>query len=194
MGSTAHGGLTYADLLAYPEENWPKRELFDGELVVSPPPAPRHARVQFRLLVALAPWAEATGADVSPGWDLEVADGLVMWPDAMVVLAERVHLVNARPSPVPPDVVVEISSPSTRRRDLIRKRAVYERFGVPEYWFVDLDEDRILVFRLEDGRYGEPDMFAAGDLLESKHLPGFAAPVDRLLNLTSSGEGRSREG
>lgn len=190
MGSTAHGGgLTYADLLAYPEENWPKRELFDGELVVTPSPARRHARVQTRLILALGLWAEETGADVSSAWDLEVAEGLVVWPDVMVILAERVHLVGDRPSRVPPDVVVEISSPSTRRRDLIRKRAVYERFGVPEYWFVDLDEDRIFVFRLEDGRYAEPEVFAAGDVLESKHLPGFAAPVDRLLNRPPSGGG-----
>ncbi|MGH8899371.1 MAG: Uma2 family endonuclease [Egibacteraceae bacterium] len=60
----------------------------------------------------------------------------------------------------------------------------YERFGVLEYWFVDLDENRILVFRLEDGRYAEPHVFGADDLLESKRLPGFAAPVDRLLGVS----------
>ncbi|MGH8896305.1 MAG: Uma2 family endonuclease [Egibacteraceae bacterium] len=117
---------------------------------------------------------------------LEVAKGTFVWPDAMVILGRRIEGIEERPLHIPPDVVVEISSPSTRRRDLIRKRAVYERFGVPEYWFVDLDEDRILVFRLEDGRYAEPHVFGADDLLESKRLPGFAAPVDRLLDPPSS--------
>ncbi|MGH8903879.1 MAG: Uma2 family endonuclease [Egibacteraceae bacterium] len=135
------------------------------------------------------PWAEQTGADVSTAWDLEVAEGLVVWPDAMVILAERVHMVGDRPSRVPPDVAVEISSPPTRRRDLIRKRAVYEQFGVPEYWLVDLDEDCVLVFRLQDGRYAEPEVFGTDGMLESKHLPGFAAPVDRLLNRPRSGGG-----
>lgn len=190
MGSTAHGGgLTYADLLAYPEDDGIKRELFDGELVVTPSPARRHQWIQFQLMVALAPWAEATGSEVTAGYDLEVTEGTFVWPDVMMILGERLESLGERPLHVPPDIVVEISSPSTRRRDLIRKRACYERFGVPEYWFVDLDEDRILVFQLEDGRYAEPEVFGTDDMLESKQLPGFAAPVDRLLNRPRSGGG-----
>ncbi len=57
---------------------------------------------------------------------------------------------------------------------------------MPEYWFVDLGQGRILVFRVEDGRCAEPDVFSSGDLLESKRLPGFGVPVDRLLNPPSS--------
>jgi Uma2 family endonuclease len=189
MESTAGHGLTYADLLAYPEDDGVKRELFDGELVVTPSASRDHQRVQFRIMAALGPWAEMTGADVTAGFDLAIAEGISVWPDVMVVLAERIEIVGDRPAQAPPDVAVEISSPSTRSRDLIRKRAIYERFGVPEYWFVDLEEEQILVFRLEDGRYGEPCVFGGGELLESKQLAGFVAPVDRLLGLTPSGSG-----
>ncbi|MGH8910194.1 MAG: Uma2 family endonuclease, partial [Egibacteraceae bacterium] len=76
------------------------------------------------------------------------------------------------------------SSPSTRRRDLIRKRAYYEQFGVPEYWYADLDGNRILVFELQNGRYGDPKVFGRSDILESNHLKGFSAPVAWLLDIT----------
>jgi Uma2 family endonuclease len=49
--------------------------------------------------------------------------------------------------------VVEVSSPSTRRLELVRKRELYQRFGVPEYWYVDLEADRVEVYRLSRGSY-----------------------------------------
>ncbi|MEI6206667.1 MAG: Uma2 family endonuclease [Desulfuromonadales bacterium] len=53
-----------------------------------------------------------------------------------------------------PDLVVEILSPHTARKDLTRKFELYERAGVREYWVVYPDEKIIQVYRLEDGRYG----------------------------------------
>jgi Uma2 family endonuclease len=79
-------------------------------------------------------------------------------------------------------VVVEVSSPSTRRLELVRKRELYERFGVPEYWFVDLDADRLEVYRLDEhGRYGAPRLWARGETFESPQIPGFQLPVDEIL-------------
>jgi Uma2 family endonuclease len=55
----------------------------------------------------------------------------------------------------PPLLVVEIRSPSTALFDLNRKKAAYERFGVPSYWIVDLDPaaPEVTVFELRDGGY-----------------------------------------
>src|ERR1700678_2812452 len=55
----------------------------------------------------------------------------------------------------PPLLVVEIRSPSTALVDLNRKKAAYERFGVPTYWIVNPDpaEPELTVFELRDGRY-----------------------------------------
>lgn len=127
-------------------------------------------------------WAKGVDAEVTTAWDLQIAEGRVVWPDAMVVLAERVGLFSdALPSLIPPDVAIEISSPSTRRRDLLAKRAYYEQFGVGEYWLVDMEEERVLVFALRDGAYGEPRVFGRPDVLGSDLLKGFRAPVDELL-------------
>ncbi|MBW3602907.1 MAG: Uma2 family endonuclease [Actinobacteria bacterium] len=74
-----------------------------------------------------------------------------------------------------------MSSPSTRRLELTRKRALYERHGVGEYWYVDLDADRVEVYSLAEGRYGPPHLLARGETLTSSQAEGFRLDVDELL-------------
>lgn len=63
------------------------------------------------------------------------------------VLEENGHLHGV------PDVLVEILSPHNKEHDLIRKRALYERFRVGEYWIVDPDSKLALVYHLKNDRY-----------------------------------------
>jgi Uma2 family endonuclease len=102
-------------------------------------------------------------------------------PDVLFVRADRVGLFEQRRIAAPPDLVVEVSSPSTRHRDLGAKRDLYERFGVPEYWFVDLDRDRLVVHRLAEGGYGEPAVYERGDTVSPLAAPGLVLPLDRIL-------------
>ena len=78
-------------------------------------------------------------------------------------------------------MVVEVSSPSTKGVDRIRKRALYERFGVAEYWIVDLEEQVIEAYRLEDSGFGEPAVFKKADVIVTPLLPGWSAGVGLLL-------------
>lgn len=57
------------------------------------------------------------------------------------------------------------------------KRALYERIGVPEYWFADLDADRIEIHRLVDGAYGPPILATMDDQVTPPHLPGLSIDV-----------------
>lgn len=79
--------------------------------------------------------------------------------------------------------MVEVSSPSSRRLDLIRKKDLYARFGVVEYWFVDLDGDRVETYQLDDADYGAPQILVCGQTLNSTVLPEFSMKVDRILGL-----------
>jgi len=73
------------------------------------------------------------------------------------------------------------SSRSPGTIDLGPKRDLYERVGVPEYWVVDLDAHVVLVFRLRDGRYGDPAHHGLGDTIRPSHLPGLAVAVADVL-------------
>lgn len=65
--------------------------------------------------------------------------------------------------------------------ELVRKRDLYARFGVPEYWYVDLEAERVEVYALEEDRYPTPLLFYAGDSLRSPFLPGFSMSVEEAL-------------
>ncbi len=72
-----------------------------------------------------------------------------------------------------PDLVVEILSPATSRRDWKDKFSLYEEFGVREYWIVDPAAKTVVVFILgNDGRYGRPEVYTEEDSLPVGLLEG----------------------
>jgi Uma2 family endonuclease len=181
MANQSARRLTWDDLLRMPEES-KFREIIDGELFVSPTPLVRHQRVVLAIAIACHDWTRDNGGDalIAP-LDVVLDRFNVVEPDVLVIREERLHVIQDGYPRAAPDLAVEVSSPSTKGRDRIKKRALYERFGVAEYWIVDLDEDVIEAYVLSDGRYDEPRRFAAGDTVEASVLPGFSAPFDRLV-------------
>lgn len=172
-------GLTYDDLASLPDDGL-RRELIDGELYVTPSPIRDHQEAVEAIVFALARYRRERGGQLyfAP-MDVRFSDRTVVEPDVLFIAAERVELLrDPRFVDVVPDLVVEVSSPSTRRLDLIKKRGLYEREGVPEYWFVDLDAAVVDVYRLDDtGHYASPDTLTTRGTLTCLAAPGFALPV-----------------
>jgi Uma2 family endonuclease len=176
-------GLTHRDLLdLFPEEDHIRRELIDGELFVTPAASWRHQDVVRHLLVALHVYCREHGGKVLPSpIDVKLSETNVLQPDLLVLRPDHLdRLGDDYFVPGPPDLVIEVSSPSTRKHDLVRKRDVYERFGVPEFWFVDRDARRIEVYRLVGERFGRPELFGEGDVLEATVLPGLRVAVSEI--------------
>ena len=174
---TATRGLTYADLELFPDDGL-RREIIDGELFVTAAPALRHQRAVARLTAIFLAYIDAHGGDAFPApTDVYLADDTVVEPDVVLVLAANLDRLEEKFVRSAPDLVVEVSSPSTRRVDLVRKREAYERFGIAEYWFVDLDGDRIEQFILADGRYGSPTVIERGGIVRSHVAAGLTVEV-----------------
>ena len=174
-------GLTYEDLQAFPDDNL-RRELIDGELIVTAAPATRHQRVVVRLVRALGDYSDAHGGEVFPApTDVFFSDTTVLEPDVLYVGPEHAARVEDRFVRNAPDLVIEVSSPSTRRLELVRKLDVYERYGVPEYWYVDLDAERVEVYRLGGERYEAPVLLGRHERIESPSMPGLSLAVGELL-------------
>jgi Uma2 family endonuclease len=172
---------TYDDLLAFPEDN-NRREVIGGELVVAPSPMVRHQRCVGEVFAALRNYANMHGGLALAGpMDVYFTEENVVQPDVLYVTPRNLSKVEERPLRFPPDIVVEVSSPSMRRLEIVRKRNLYERFKVPEYWYVDLDADRIEVYRLRAEAYGAPEILSRGEALTSDLLPGFSVSVDEIL-------------
>ncbi len=142
MPASAHRYWTPADVLAeFPESNSTRYECVDGILLVTPAPRSAHVAVQQRLAGLIAGAIEPTAllsrvvvalADVRLD-----ADALVQ-PDLFVLPSALPSGVRWEDMPCPL-LVVEVLSPSTASIDRGRKRSLYQRAGVPEYWIVDLD-------------------------------------------------------
>ena len=180
MATQPTSGLTYDDLQRFPEDNL-RREIIDGELFVTAAPILRHQRVGLRLSASLFAYEEHAGGRTYPATDVFFSEVSVVEPDVVFVRAEQLERLGEKYIASAPDLVVEISSPSTRRVDLGRKLELYERYRVPEYWFVDLDQDRVMVHLLEDGGYADARLIGRGEILRSVSLPGFEIAVDDLL-------------
>jgi Uma2 family endonuclease len=181
MATESKTRYTYADLERFPEDNL-RREIIDGELIVTAAPSTRHQRAVVELVGALFAYRNANGGELFPApTDVFFSDVNVVEPDVLFVRADHTERVEKKLVRSAPDVVVEVSSPSTRRLELVRKRELYERFGVPEYWYVDLQADRVELYRLEGDRYGAPTLLFRGERLASRQLPGFEIDVDAVL-------------
>ena len=143
--------FTYADLEAMPDDGH-QYEIFDGLLVVSPSPIPVHQRAVVRLAGLLDAACPSGLETFVARLDVKLTDTMVLEPD---VLVARVSDIGEKNVPAAPVLVVEVLSPSTRRYDMLLKRAAYEEHGVGSYWLVDPKEPSLTVLELAGGVYTE---------------------------------------
>ncbi len=174
---------TYPDLATFPDDHL-RREIIDGELIVNPAPVTRHQKAVAAIMVALFNYAKGSGGTaLCAPYDVVLALDNVVEPDVLFIRSDHLDRLGATYLEGPPDLVVEISSPSTRRLELVRKRELYQRFGVPEYWYVDLELDRVEVYVLEEDGYPAPGIKYPGEALEPAGLPGLSVPVTEALGV-----------
>ncbi|HUX13258.1 MAG TPA: Uma2 family endonuclease [Spirochaetia bacterium] len=175
------------------EERW---ELIDGVAWnMSPAPRERHQRYLIELGRQIANFLVDRECRVYPApFDVVLPDypeqsaedsPTVVQPD-ICVICDRSKITEAGCTGAP-DLVVEILSPSTSRKDAEIKRKLYERHGVREYWIVDPGNLFIHVYLLEkNGAYPqEPALYVVGTrpeqpLLESAVLEGFVLDLNLL--------------
>jgi len=176
--------LTYDDFLLFPDDG-KRHELIDGEHYVTPSPNIRHQTILGNLYFLIRTWLEQhpVGRAFMAPLDVVFTQFDVVEPDLLFVSRIRAaDILTAKHVTGAPDIVVEIGSPSTRKRDETIKRRLYERSGVSEYWVVDPDLDVVRVYRNRDGRFDPAVELRAdaGDVLTSPHLDGLEMPLGRV--------------
>jgi len=79
-----------------------------------------------------------------------------------------------------PDFVVEVLSKKTQKTDRTTKKADYAAHGIPEYWIIDPEKERIeqyLLLNPTDKTYAEPSIYHLDEYLTSKVISGFTIRV-----------------
>ena len=181
------GKYTYADYAGTPDdERW---ELIDGVLYrMAPAPNTKHQRALRRLVTAFVLHFSRVGQAgelfFAPT-DLILSDQTTVQPDMLFVSEDRRGIITLRGCEGPPDLVVEILSPSNTGHDLDVKRELYARFGIPEYLILDTNTETILALAEPAtvdglGVYTMQRLYTVGDIITTTVIPGLAIPVAEL--------------
>ncbi|KJR44635.1 hypothetical protein UF75_4983 [Desulfosporosinus sp. I2] len=175
---------SYADYLTWPEdERW---ELIDGvPYNMTPAPTPKHQEILGELFRLLANWLKGNRcrAYMAP-FDVRLAGAEmpdsridnVVQPDISVVCDPE--KIDNRGCLGAPDMIIEILSPSTFKKDMGVKLSLYESSGVKEYWVVYPLDETIMVFILENGQYGKPAVYSVPDEIPVKLFLDLTIPLE----------------
>jgi Uma2 family endonuclease len=159
--------------------------LLGGRIVMTPPAHWPHGGIGANVVRLIAGHTYrsklGTVCDSSAGYELPTGD--VVAPDVSFLSNERLA-VGPAPAEgellrIVPDLVVEILSPSTRRRDLNEKREIYERNGVLEYWLVDAVARTVTVLARTAAGFDAGESYLAGRIA-SRVLPDLDATVEEV--------------
>jgi len=145
--------VTYEAYAAMPD-NGQRYEIFDGKLeMMSPGASATHQAISGTLMYTLMQSCKADYVVYHPPFDVILSEINVVQPDMMMVHRSRLGIVTERGIEGPPDLVVEIISPGSRKKDKVVKLRTYAKFGVQEYWVIDSDARTLEQYRLSGESY-----------------------------------------
>lgn len=177
--------LNYDDFLLFPDDG-KRHEIIDGVHYVTPSPTLSHQELVGRLYLSLGSFVEdrpERGRVILAPFDVVFSFHDIVEPDLVFVGPDQYEILTDKNIQGTPAMVIEVLSPSTRRRDRGVKLRLYERTGVREYWVVDGVGRTLTVYRrAADASFPRAaDLTVEGeDMLETPLLPGWALSLARL--------------
>ena len=175
------GGLTYADYCALPDDG-KRYEILDGELFVSPSPIRIHQRIVANLHLEIAPFvrSQKLGEINLAPFDVLLSDHNIVEPDLIYVSTARMSVITDKNIQGAPDLLIEVLSPSTKKRDFKKKRDIYAEWGVDWYWIVDPDAGTLMELKRADKSYEEVARATRRERFEPDIFPGLTIEMDSL--------------
>lgn len=181
-----NNSFNYSDYLNWPEdERW---ELIEGapyNMTPTPAPSRAHQKILAAVLTKFYSFLEDKECEVySAPFDVLLPEGqeepqeitTVVQPD-LVVVCDRAKL-DDKGCIGSPDLIVEITSPSTVRKDIKEKFYLYERMGVKEYWIINPIDETLIAFILDsNGKYGRPEIYSREDTIQVGVLTELSIPL-----------------
>ncbi|WP_373494659.1 Uma2 family endonuclease [Aquiflexum sp.] len=181
----AGGSYNYADYLSWEMDEMV--ELIKGKIFRQAAAAPRriHQKISGKVFNKLFNFLEHHPCEVyeapfdvrlpvksKRNEDIET----VVQPDICVICdkskLDELGCVGA------PDLIIEILSPGSNKKELKNKYEVYEESGVGEYWIIHPDEQTVITYTLVKGKYVPSKLFTSGDVLDSKTITGFQLDLE----------------
>jgi Uma2 family endonuclease len=179
MSTTTTHLMTAEELFDLPDDFY-RHELLKGELLTMSPPGNRHGSATLRLAAFLFNHVDPNklgrlyAADT--GFKLESDPDTVLAPDIAFIAWERAGALSDFYYLGPPDLAVEVLSPSDRRGKVERKTALWLELGAKAVWNVDPRKRTVEVIRAD----GQRKLFHESDELIDDTVPGFRVEVSKI--------------
>ncbi|KGK87427.1 DNA-binding protein [Desulfosporosinus sp. HMP52] len=177
------GNYTYDDYLQLPEEPGCRFEIMEGFLVKEPSPSLQHQRLSRELgrrLMTFFEEYDPEGELFFAPLDVTLSNSNVVQPDILFISGARREIMRQQRIDGACDLVVEIMSPTNRRKDRLQKMEIYRKAGIPHYWIVDPEENTLETFRFNDGSYTLVFAGGPGDEFTHPDFPGLDLDLDRV--------------
>lgn len=173
--------LTYWEYTLLPDDG-KRYEILEGELFMTPSPKTKHQVVIGNLFYELTSFlkTKVIGKVFVAPFDVILSQNNVVEPDVIFISNENSDIITEDNIQGSPDLLVEIVSPSTERNDREKKKAVYEKFGVKEYWIVDPEKEEVEIYTLVQNKYRLFDCINKESTLSSSVINGFSIEAKQL--------------
>jgi len=159
--------FTYEDYLNTPDDK--RYELIEGELLMTPSPVPYHQWIVTNIGSELREFIKTNklGKVFLAPCDVHLDDETILEPDVLFISKDRLNIIGEKNVQGAPDLIVEVLSEGTAYRDLVKKKKLYAKFGVKEYWIVDPSEKTVEIFNNKDAVFILEKTYTQNDILES---------------------------
>lgn len=183
--------FSYGDYLGWgEEERW---ELIDGMAYdMSPSPLRRHQEFVLEIAtqfhnylldkpckVYVAPFDVRLPEANEPDDEIET----VVQPDIVVICDE--NKLDEKGARGAPDIIIEVLSAYTAKKDLITKRYLYEHHKVKQYWVCDPETKEVVIFKLKGDKYERPEEYKKQDKILVDMFPQLEIDLERIFKKIS---------
>ncbi len=183
MGVEVIPKITFEEFRQFPVDG-KRYELVRGEVRVTPVPATRHQAIVQNLSGNLWPFVikNRLGEVWTAPLDVRLSEDTAFQPDLIFVSNARAGIIQEDWIAGAPDLVVEVSSPSTMTYDRATKLPIYAESGVSEFWLIDSQAKSVEVLKLEGKKYFVDAVLAGDQILTSNLFPGWQLPLHDLFD------------
>jgi Uma2 family endonuclease len=163
--------VTYDDYARLPDDG-KRYEVADGVLeLMSPAPSPKHQVVSNQIQTLLTNSCQSEYILFASPVDLILSAKEIRQPDLVMVHRSRMEIITRRGIEGIPDLVAEILSPHSVKRDKQKKLKSYAAYQIPEYWIIDPGNEALEQYILTDSRYELVNLYDREETVQSDRLP-----------------------
>ena len=183
MGVEVIPKITFEEFRQFPVDG-KRYELVRGEVHMTPAPATRHQAIVQNLAMSLGPHVikNKLGEVYTAPLDVRLSKDTALQPDLIFISDARARIILENWIEGAPDLVVEVSSPSTATYDRATKLPIYAESGVSEYWLIDSQVKTVEALKLQGKKYFVDATLAGEQVLTSNLFPGWKLPLHDLFD------------